>query len=278
MRGVADPDRLRALIARQPAGLPFQQPPLAHDAVHDLHVGRRSRHRAQQPIVPGQRFLGIARVHQRQQREGGIAQPAEAIVPVARAAELFRQRGGGRRDDAAGRRIGQRLQRDQRAHHEIAMLAFIGAAAAPFVPERFGFLQRQRRIDRRGHRQMRGPVGEHEGHGLALADLEIGDRGQILAAGLDRRSQHGHVGPANREQPRAVFVLLDPGNVGAEAEADHQLHPQLHPAADAAHQPHHVGRIAARRHEIDQVDHAIGGLEPRLQDQRVVAVAARRSW
>ena len=47
VRGVTDPDRLRAIIAGQPARLPFQQPPVAHDAVHDLHVCRRTRHSAQ---------------------------------------------------------------------------------------------------------------------------------------------------------------------------------------------------------------------------------------
>ena len=85
VRGVADPNRLRAFVAGQPAGLPFQQAPLAHDAVHDLHVGRRSGHRAQQPIVPGGGFLGVAAVHQRQQRKGGVAQPAKAVIPVSRA-------------------------------------------------------------------------------------------------------------------------------------------------------------------------------------------------
>ena len=205
MRGIADPDRLRALVTGQPARLPFEQAALAHDAVHDLHAGRRPRHRAQQPIVPARRFLGIARVHQRQQREGGVAQPAEAIIPVSGAAELFRQRRGRRRDDAAGRRIGQRLQRDQRAHHQIAALAVIAATAAPFDPEILGFLQRLRRIDRPGHRQMRRPVGEHKRNRLALAHLEVGYRGHVLAAGLDRRSQHGHVRSANREQSRAIL-------------------------------------------------------------------------
>ena len=113
MRGIADPHRQRAFIPRQPVRLPFQQAALTHDAVHDLHMRRRAGHRAQQPIVPAQGFLGVAAVHQRQQREGGIAQPAEAVIPVARAAELFRQRGRGRGDNAAGRQIGQRLQRDQ---------------------------------------------------------------------------------------------------------------------------------------------------------------------
>ena len=275
MRGVADPHRLCAFVAGQPCGLPFQQATLAHDAVHDLHVGGRTRRRPQQPAVPGGGFLGVAGVHQRQQREGGVAQPAEAIIPVSGAAELFRQRGRWRGDDAAGRGVSLRLQRDQRAHHEVAVLALISAATAPFGPERFGVLQRIGRIDRLGHGQMRGAVGEHEGNGVALADLEIGDRRQVLAAGLDRRPQHRHVLPADREQRRTVLAFLDPGNIGAEAEADHQLHVHLDPAANAAHQPHHVGGVAARRHEIDQVNRAVSRLEPGLKDQGVIPIAAR---
>ena len=81
--------------------------------------------------------------------------------------------------------------------------------------------------------------------------------------------------PADREQRRTVLAFLDPGNIGAEAEADHQLHPHLDPAANAAHQPHHVGGLAARRHEVDQLDRAVGGLEPRFQDQGVAPIAAR---
>src|SRR5260370_645018 len=61
MRGIADPNGLRAFITGQPACLPFQQAPLAHDAVHDLHVRWRPGDGAQQPVVPGGRLLGRAR-------------------------------------------------------------------------------------------------------------------------------------------------------------------------------------------------------------------------
>ena len=40
MRGIADAHRLGALVAVEPTGFPFQQSPLAPDAVHDLHVRR----------------------------------------------------------------------------------------------------------------------------------------------------------------------------------------------------------------------------------------------
>ena len=120
---------------------------------------------------------------------------------------------------------------------------------------------------------MRRPVSEHEGYRLAGADLEIGHRGHVFAARLDRGSQHRHVRSANPQQ-RAIFGSLDPGNIGAEPKPDDEFHPQPHPAADAAHQPHDIGGVAARRHEIDQGHRAICGLKARLQDQRVVPVAA----
>jgi hypothetical protein len=41
-----------------------------------------------------------------------------------------------------------------------------------------------------------------------------------------------------------------------------QLHVHPDPAANAAHQPHHAGGVAARRHEIDQVDRVVRRLEP----------------
>ena len=106
----------RAFVARQPRHLPFGQAALAGDAVHDLHLLRTAGDRAQQPVAPSLRFVVVAGIHQREQRERGVAQPAEAVVPVADAAELLGQRRGRRRDDAAGRRVGERLERDQRAH------------------------------------------------------------------------------------------------------------------------------------------------------------------
>ena len=54
-------------------------------------------------------FLEVAGVHQREEGERRIAQPAVAVIPIANASDFFRQRSRRRRDDAAGRRIGQSL-------------------------------------------------------------------------------------------------------------------------------------------------------------------------
>ena len=75
---------------------------------------------------------------QRAQRKGAVAQPTVAIVPVAATADLFGQRGGQRRDDCAGGRIGHGLQREQRALHLVAPRAVVAAAAGPGPPPCLG--------------------------------------------------------------------------------------------------------------------------------------------
>ena len=135
VRGVADPDRTRALVSRQPRHLPLGEPPLSRQSVHDLHLLRGPGDSAQQPVSPAARLGGVARVEQRQQGPGRIAQPTEPIIPVAGAADPLRQRGGRRRDDAARRGVGQRLERDQRALHRTRPLAADAALRRPFAPK-----------------------------------------------------------------------------------------------------------------------------------------------
>ena len=50
-----------------------------------------------------------------QRREGRVADPAVAVVPVAFAARRLGQRGGRRGDDRAGRRVGEALEHERRA-------------------------------------------------------------------------------------------------------------------------------------------------------------------
>src|SRR5437868_10341653 len=80
----------RLFVAWQPGEFAFFQAALAGDAVHDLQIGRAAGNRAQQPSPPCPRLLRESRTQQRVQREGGVAQPAAAIIPIAAAAYLFR--------------------------------------------------------------------------------------------------------------------------------------------------------------------------------------------
>ena len=118
--GVADADRPAALVARQPGDLPFGNAAFAGQAVEDLDLPRVAGHGPQQPVAPLAGFVVVSAADHGVEREGGVAEPAVAVVPVAGAAELLGQRGGGRGHHAPGRRVGQRFQRDQRADDGLA--------------------------------------------------------------------------------------------------------------------------------------------------------------
>ena len=66
-------------------------------------------------------LVRVARaVEQRESVKRRVAQPAVAVVPVPHAAERLGQRRRRRGDDPAGRRVGQRLERDERAQDGVA--------------------------------------------------------------------------------------------------------------------------------------------------------------
>ncbi len=128
---VADPHRAGVVVAGQVVQLLFDQAAFAADGVHHLkwmaftvvgagHVGDER-----------EEVVGLAVQAQRvqaPQRERRIAHPGVAVVPVAFALRGFRQRRGRRRQQRAGRRVGQALQR-QRAALQIRPPRVIGEVA-----------------------------------------------------------------------------------------------------------------------------------------------------
>ena len=90
---------------------------------------------AHQPGEEGVGLVDHAHLEEGVQREGGVAQPGEAVVPVALATDLLGKAGGRRRDDGAGGRVGHQLQRQRRAHHRLLVRALVGAAVDPAPPE-----------------------------------------------------------------------------------------------------------------------------------------------
>src|SRR5215469_15495506 len=91
--GIADAYRPRSFIAGQPWHLPFGESPFAAEPIHDLQLVRAACDRAEQPVSPCSGLVIKARMHQSEQREGGVTQPAITVIPVASAADLLRQRG-----------------------------------------------------------------------------------------------------------------------------------------------------------------------------------------
>ena len=135
--GVADPDRASSPRSPGASSASYSvEPPLAGHAVHDLEVGRGAGGCAEQPLPPPPRLVQVAGVDQRDEGERRVAQPAVAVVPVARAADPLGEGGRRRGDDPAGRLVDQALQHAQRRAHGLGPVPVVGAAAGPLVPER----------------------------------------------------------------------------------------------------------------------------------------------
>ena len=134
-RPVADPHRRRAHVALQVRELLLGQVLAPVDAVHDLQRARLAVGRvAEAPLQPLHEragLLGEPEPEQRVEREGGVAHPRVAVVPVACAAELLRQAGGGGGHDRAGGRVGEQLERERRAMHHLAPAPAVARAAQP---------------------------------------------------------------------------------------------------------------------------------------------------
>ena len=110
---IADPNGRRALVAFKPRDLVFSKPTLAGDAIHRLQIVRIARHSPYQPFSPRSGLVVKPCGQQSIERERGVAQPAETVVPVARTPGLFRKRCGRGGDDAPGLPMCQRLEGQQ---------------------------------------------------------------------------------------------------------------------------------------------------------------------
>ncbi len=153
--------------------------------------------------------------------------------------------------------------------------AGVTAPPRPVMPVVHRFGKGHLRVDRPGQLRVRRIPGEHERDALTRLEHELGHGRQVLAVHLDRRAQAQAVGPGDRDA--RVVDLAHPGDDRAEVEPDHELRAHRHAAVQSLHDPHDVGRLATRRHEVDRADAALAGLVHGLEDQRVVAVASRRA-
>ena len=95
-------------------------------------------------------------------------------------------------------------------------------------------LQEFLRIDLRRIGQMRRPIGQHKGDGLAGVDRKLADGFQILAMQLRRSTQQQHVGARDRAKGPTINPC-HPRHDLAIAEPDHQLGGERHPSTLADH-------------------------------------------
>ena len=188
-------------------------------------------------------------MHQSEQGECGVAEPAIAVIPIPHAAELLGKRRRGSGDNAAGWSVGQSFQRDEGALDRLRPRPDLGTTIAPFPPECLRALQRVERIDSSRRILKRGSVREDEGNRVTGLDRELTDCCEVFTEECGRGSQDQTLRTGNRiECP--VIESVDPRHSRAVVEAHHKLVTKNHPPRPPSHDPHKVPGLCGR-HEID---------------------------
>jgi hypothetical protein len=116
---VADPHRPRATVALQVVERALGQAACAVDVVEHLEVRVGQPRRVQHPLEERVRLVAAAEVEEGLEGDRGVAWPAVAVVPVARAADRLGQRAGGG-DHRPGQGVGEELQGQEAADHRVA--------------------------------------------------------------------------------------------------------------------------------------------------------------
>src|SRR5262245_57544045 len=86
-------------------------------------------------------FVCEANAQKSVNRKSRIAYPGVSVIPVAAAANHFRQAGGGSRDDGSARFKGEKLQGQGRSMHLLPPAPVVRAGREPIVPVVDCFLQ-----------------------------------------------------------------------------------------------------------------------------------------
>jgi len=135
-------------VAGQPRNDHFWRPALPADTVDDPHLLRTASDSPNEPVSPCPRFVVVSEMHQGQERECSVPQPAVAVIPVSDAAETLRQRRRGSSDDPARWGVGQSLQCNKRSFDRFRPRPNVRTPIAPLAPERFRALQCIERVNR----------------------------------------------------------------------------------------------------------------------------------
>ncbi len=112
---VADPHGPRALVAAEVVERRLGQVAFAADPVHDLQAAVAVTLEVGDELHEVVGLPVEAERVQPPEREGRVAHPAVAVVPVALALRGLRQRGRRRRDGRTGGGVGEALERERRA-------------------------------------------------------------------------------------------------------------------------------------------------------------------
>jgi hypothetical protein len=222
--------------------------------------------------MPVSGLVVVAEMHQREQRESGITQPAIAVIPVSNSADEFRQGRGRCSDDPSAWSIGQRFQRDQRALDRIRPRTNFWAAVAPIAPELFGSVKRVERIDHGRRIPERESIRENERLRLALFNRECSDRLQVFSFQGDLRPEHQPLGTGDRTQS-AVIKPRHPRDGRTVVEAHDEFGAELDSPPQPGDDPDEMGAIAWD-HEISDDGAAVRAPEYGIENDCTWPVTA----
>ena len=273
---VADAHRARPFVALEVVRASLVEILLAAHPVHDL---QRAVLVALEVGDVLDEVVGLpvqAERVQPPQREGRVAHPAEAVVPVAFAAGRLRQRGRRRGDERPRRHEREPLQRERRALQVVApRMVGVVAVGEPVAPEMGRAVQVPLRL--LGGVRPAEPLGPRQRAEAALAFLhrvtpvhavaldaepdvaEHAERDALLPRGVHRRRARGGPVAVLPRPGRAVGVdradtlraRLDHRPAGGRrAVVEHRLADDLdlHHPLDAFHDAHqHVVRVVVGR-------------------------------
>ena len=220
--------------------------------------------------------------HQRADHEVGIANPAEAVVPVARAADFLRQRRRRRGDGGAGRREDHHLQRERAPQDEVAPMGRRRRARADHCSQkRIVSSSRAATACAAGHDQRLGVRGrQREQRAAASLDLESPFHRAVAPRrrpGVPVRDRDRFGAPRRH---RNAVAPLAPRRVSAVVEPRREPPPHRHRAGHAFDRPHQLPHrrqmMVGKRHRVDDADDAAIGGEGGFEDVGARQVAAGR--
>lgn len=208
------------------------------------------------------------------QREGGVTNPAKAVIPVALSTDLLGKRSGRSGSDRAGRGVEQELERKRAAHHSLTPRPVVGAVARPGSPELARsvepcldlgpcrddqrLLQCSRQVEQRAL-----PAGE-----LELAGDDLGSHcGSPASQDLTATAS----GPEDAHRQARANSDRAPSPGVVEAWLDSPAHPDA--AAEPVNVPHQLAcrckPSSRQQHRVGDPHLALGGHEPPREDVRI---------
>ena len=262
---------------------------LAADPVHDLQralagaAAGGARHERDELL----RLVRAGADVERLEREARVADPGEAVVPVALAADGLGQRRGRRGDDRAGRAVGEALQDARAVAHELAVRAVVDVVLGlPGAPRLDGVVDPRADLGRPAVASgaMRSSAEAQRSAKPCASPARTRNAARIVASCDLQRHGRAHRDAAGAERARAAVLEPDQRPDQPVLGARRELHDQLDVALDALDRAQQlVRRVEAEvvaalalggRHRVDQPHRPGVRRERRLDRERAGEVAA----